>query len=239
MIRRLVLSVSVSAIVIGLVGPSSASAQQTVNFFVGGFVPRSLDARGPDDVLVRDFYLSQNPDGFLVFDVKDFRGFTGGAEYLVGLGDFFDAGLGIGAYSRTSPAIDADFTRPGGGEVEADLKLRIIPVTATFRYLPLGHHDAIEPYIGAGVGIYNWRYTETGSFVTTNQSIIQGTFTGSDTTVGPVVLGGVRVPAGRMRFGGEIRWQGGKGQLPSDQSFAGTKIDLGGFNYLFTIGVRF
>ena len=37
----------------------------------------------------------------------------------------------------------------------------------------------------------------------------------------------------------EIRWHGGKGQLPSDQSFAGTKIDLGGFNYLFTFGVRF
>ena len=114
MIRRLLLSITVSALVIGLVAPSSASAQQTINFFVGGFVPRSLEARGPDDVLVRDFYLSRNPSGFLIFDVKDFRGFTGGAEYLVGLGDFFDAGLGVGFYSRTSPAIDADFTRPGG-----------------------------------------------------------------------------------------------------------------------------
>jgi outer membrane protein W len=239
MIRRLLLSVSVSAIVIGFVAPSSASAQQTVNFFVGGFVPRALESRGSDDVLVRDFYLSRNPSGFLIFDVKDFRGFTGGAEYLVGLGDFFDAGLGIGYYSRTSPAIDADFTRPGGGEVEADLKLRVIPVTATFRYLPLGHHDAIEPYVGAGVGIYNWQYTETGEFVTTTRSIIRGNFTASDTTVGPVVLGGIRVPAGRARIGGEIRWQGGQGSLPKDQSFAGSKIDLGGFNYLFTVGVRF
>lgn len=235
--RRLMLSLCATSLFTGFVAPPPASAQQTLNFLVGGFVPRNLDARGSDDVLVRDFYL--NPKGFLLFDMKDFRGFTGGAEYLVGLGDYFDAGLGVSIYSRTSPAIDADFTRPGGGEVEADLKLRIMPFTATFRYLPLGHHDAIEPYIGAGVGIYNWRYVETGEFVLSNRNIIRGTFEGSDTSVGPVILGGIRFPAGRARIGGEIRYQGGEGTLPSGQEFAGTKIDLGGLNYLFTVGVRF
>jgi hypothetical protein len=63
----------------------------------------------------------------------------------------------------------------------------------------------------------------------------------SDTTVGPVVLGGVRFPVGSRGsgFGGEIRWQGGKGDLPAALNFAGPKIDLGGFNYLFTINVGF
>ena len=237
MMRRLLLCVCASAVITGFVAPSTAAAQQTVNFFVGGFVPRGIDARGPGEVLFNDFYL--NPRWFLVFDMKDFRGFTGGAEYLAGLGDHFDAGLGVGIYSRTSPAIDADFTRPGGSEVQADLRLRIVPVTATLRYLPLGHHDAIEPYVGAGVGIYNWRYMETGDFVDSKNNIIRGTFTGSDTSVGPVIVGGVRVPAGKARIGGEIRYQRGEGNLPSDQGFAGTKIDLGGLSYLFTVGVRF
>jgi hypothetical protein len=49
----------------------------------------------------------------------------------------------------------------------------------------------------------------------------------------------VRVPVGAARIGGEIRYQGGTGDLPRDQEFAGSKINLGGFNYLFTIGVRF
>lgn len=235
--KRRLLCVFAVAVIAGVVTPSNAAAQQTVNLFVGGFIPRGLDSRGVNDVLSRDFYLNSN--GFLIFDMKDFRGFTGGAEYLVGLGDFFDAGLGVGIYRRTSPAIDADFTRPNGSEVEADLTLRIIPFTATFRYLPLGHHDAIEPYIGAGVGVYNWRYTETGDFVLSNRNIITGAFQGSDTTVGPVILGGVRVPVGRARIGGEIRYHGGEGNLPADQDFAGTKINLGGFNYLFTVGVRF
>jgi outer membrane protein W len=232
MLRRLTLSFSAIALIMGVVATPSASAQQTVNFFVGGFVPRGFDSRGSDDVLVRD-------TSFLIFSIRDFRGATAGGEYLVGLNDFFDAGLGIGIYSRSSPAIDADFTRPNGSEVESTLELRIMPITATFRYLPLGHHDAIEPYIGAGVGILNWRYTESGDFVNASQNIIRGTFTGSDTTVGPVILGGVRVPVGAARIGGEIRYQGGKGDLPTDQDFAGTKINLGGFNYLFTVGVRF
>src|SRR5262249_13646704 len=151
-----------------------------INFFVGGFVPHKTD-RGVDDVLNRN-------EDFLIFNIKDFNGATVGGEYLVGLGDFFDAGLGIGYYSRTSPAIDADFVRPDGSEVEADLKLRIIPITATVRFLPLGHHDAITPYVGGGVGILRWKYSESGDFVLANQNIVRGTFVGSDTTVAPVIL---------------------------------------------------
>src|SRR5262245_16629615 len=212
MLRRLLLAVVASAFVLGVLATPSASAQDsTINLFVGAFVPRPLVDRGVDDVLFRDFYL--NSGGFLVFDKKDFNGPTAGAEYLAGLGDFFDAGFSVGVYSRTSPAIDADFTRPNGAEVESDLKLRIIPITATIRYLPLGHHDAIEPYVGGGVGIYNWRYTETGDFVTSGQRIINDTFTGSDTSIGPVILGGVRVPVGSVRIGGEVRYQGGLGDL--------------------------
>jgi hypothetical protein len=232
MMRRLLLLGCAIALITGFIAVPQASAQQSVNFYIGGFIPRGFDSRGRDDVLFRD-------SDFLLFNIGDFKGVTTGAEYLVGLGDFFDAGLGIGYYSRTSPAIDRDFTHPNGSEVEADLKLRIVPVFATVRYLPLGHHDAIEPYIGGGVGIYNWRYTEDGDFVNSSNVIVRGTFEGSDTTVGPVILGGVRVPIGRAGIGGEIRYQGGKGDLPADQLFSGPKINLGGFNYLFTVNVKF
>ena len=232
--RRLLVSCMTMGLLAGFIDTPTASAQQSVNFYVGGFVPRSLDARGTDDVLFR------NGD-FLLFDLKDFKGVTAGGEYLVQLGDFFDAGLGVGIYSRTSPAIYFDFTHPGGAEIEQDLKLRVIPVTATIRFLPLGHHDAIVPYVGGGVGIYRWRYAETGEFLDRQNNIFRDSFVASDTTVGPVILGGVRIPVGSKgsAFGGEIRYQGGKGDLPLDKGFAGTKIDLGGFNYLFTINVGF
>src|SRR5262249_4332214 len=67
MLRRLLLTVVTSALVLGVLAAPPASAQDaTINLFVGAFVPRPLVDRGVDDVLYRDFYL--NPGGFLVFD---------------------------------------------------------------------------------------------------------------------------------------------------------------------------
>ncbi len=234
MMRRLLVSFCGIGLIAGFIATPTASAQQTVNFFVGAFVPRGFDARGTDDVLRKN-------SAFLIFEVKDFNGPVVGGGWTVGIADLFDAGFDVAFYQRTSPAIDQDFVRPNGSEIDSQLKLRIVPVTATFRYLPLGHHDAFVPYIGAGVGIYRWQYTESGDFADSKGNIYSGTFVGSDTSVGPVILGGARIPIGSKGsgVGGEIRYQGGKGNLPSGQGFAGTTIDLGGFNYLFTINVGF
>lgn len=238
--RRLMLSLAAVGLVGAFIAAPAASAQQSVNFFLGGFVPTSADARGDhgDDVLVQN----QN---FLLFRIDRFTGPTVGGEYLVGLGDFFDAGLGIGFYQRTVSAADANFNNTNGSNIVADLKLRIVPFDATVRVLPLGHRAPIVPYVGAGVGIYAWRYSESGQFVdytppvSRTPPVFNATFTGSGTAVGPVVLGGVRVPIGPMAPGFEIRWQGGRGDLPSNQSFSATKVDLGGINYLFTFDIRF
>ena len=52
--RRLLVSLSAVALISGFVAAPSASAQQSVNFYIGGFTPRALDARSDDDVLVQD-----------------------------------------------------------------------------------------------------------------------------------------------------------------------------------------
>jgi hypothetical protein len=175
---------------------------------------------------------------FLDFRLRDFNGPTVGAEYLVGLSEHFDAGLGVGFYSRTVNSRDADFNFPDGSPIRQDLKLRMVPFTATVRYLPLGRSDAFEPYIGAGVGVLRYRYQETGNFVDDSNTIYPATFTGTGAATGPVILGGARFPIGAMSIGGEIRYQYAKGDLPLDQFYV-SKIDLGGFSYLATFKVRF
>ena len=95
--------VAVAAVV--LLVPSIASAQQTLNFSVGGFVPKGDDGRDVDDVLV-------NNQDFLAFDIDDFHGATFGAEWLANMGDKFEAGLGIGYYSNSVPAV-WEATHPG------------------------------------------------------------------------------------------------------------------------------
>jgi len=229
--RRFV-SFSVAALVLGLLATPPASAQQSLNLYIGGFVPRAEDARDRNDVLVNNL-------NFLAFNIKDFSAPTVGGEWLVGLGNNFEGSLGVGFHTRTVPTVYLNFVNTNGSEIEQDLKLRVVPFTATVRFLPMGHHEGIEPYIGAGVGVLNYRYSESGQFLATDRTIFRDTFVGSGTATGPVILGGVRVVVGSWGVGGEIRYQSAKGDLPKDQDFAGSKIDLGGFNYLFTVNVRF
>jgi outer membrane protein W len=230
--RRLITASLLALVVVGVFGSRVASAQQQVSFSVGGFSPRGEDARSSTDVLVNNL-------DFLAFRISDFGGPVFGGEYLIALGNNFDAGGGVGFYQRSVPTVYADFTNSNGSEIEQTLKLRVIPFTATVRWLPLGHHNGVEPYIGAGVGVFNYRYSESGQFLATDSSIFRGTFVGSGTATGPVILGGIRVPVGSWGVGGELRYQSAEGTLPADQDFAGSKIDLGGITYTFTINIRF
>ena len=187
--RRLATAGVMTMAILGFIGTPVASAQQQVSFSVGGFSPRSETSRTTDDVLVNNL-------DFLAFRVSDFSGWVFGGEYLIGLGNNFDAGFGVGYYQRTVPTVYNDFVNANGTEIEQDLRLRVVPFTASVRWLPMGHHNGVEPYVGAGVGVFNYRYSETGQFLATDGSIFNGNFVGSGTATGPVILGGVRVPVG-------------------------------------------
>ncbi len=213
--------------------PATTFAQQSLTFSFGGFVPRSEEARFRNDDV-----LANNLD-FLAFNIKDFSSGTVNLEYTAPLGDFFEAGLGVGIYRSTVPSVYADFVNDNGSEIEQDLKLRIVPFTATIRFLPLGHGRGIEPFLGAGLGIFNWRYTETGEFIFSDGVIDRDSFVGSGTSTGPVILGGLRIPLGAWGLGTEIRYQRAEGDLPVEEEFAGSRIDLGGWTYLATLHVRF
>lgn len=228
------LSLATAALVLaGLLAPATSYAQQSINLYVGGFVPKGEDARDTNDVLWNNL-------DFLSFNVKDFNGATAGAEYLVGLNDYLEAGLGVGIYSRSVPSVYANLVNSNNTEIEQTLKLRQVPFTATVRFLPIGRGAGIEPYIGAGVAVINWRYSESGQFVDfTDKSIFRDTFEGKGTATGPTVLGGIRIPIGVADVGFEARWQKALGDLPADLGFAGTKVDLGGWNYLGTFRVKF
>ena len=244
--RRVILSglkVCAAATVIGLLASPAALAQQSLNLNIGGFSPKSEDGRTANDVLVND--LTVEPA--LAFNVSDFNTAVFGAEYLVGLGPIFEASLGIAYQSRSVPSVYDQFVNDDGSEIEQTLKLRDVPFSATIRFLPLGRNrGGVQPFIGGGVGIHAWRYSETGDFVADNGDIFRNSYEASGTATGPVILGGVRVPIGSWGVGGELRWQSAVGDLPSDSGFVTDqridnqpKIDLGGFTYQFSVNFRF
>jgi hypothetical protein len=230
----------IAAAVLGLVATPAASAQQALNLSIGGFSPRGEDGRTPNDVLVND--LTQLP---LIFNISDFRSVVIGADYLIGFGNNFEAGLGIGYQRRSVPSVYGDLINNDGSEIEQTLRLRVVPFNATVRFLPLGRHASVEPYIGAGVGIFAFRYTESGQWVDrSDSSIFRQTYVGSGSATGPLIVGGIRAPLGNFAPGFELRYQSAIGDLPADQFTTDAtnqrpKIDLGGFTYLFSVNLRF
>lgn len=243
MMKRMKAAVCTAAVLV-LAGASQAQAQitqvsgsggQSIGFNLGYFSVRGEDSRVDGDVLfanLADF----EP---LLFDVKDFNGATFGGEYLFAINDYLEGGVGVSFYQRTVPSIYADVVNDNGSEIAQDLKLRQIPINATVRFLPLGR-GGIEPYIGAGIGLINWRYSEVGEFVdTSDYSIFRDRFVADGTALGPVILGGVRFPVADVwTVGGELKYQKADGEIDSPD-FLGDRIDLGGVSASFTLHFRF
>jgi hypothetical protein len=219
-----------------LLGATAAGAQdlgkQTVNFTLGYFTPLGYDARDDDDVLLAN-------STFLLFDLDEFNGASVGGEWLFPLARHIEGGIGVSYSSQTVPSVYADFVDPDGTEIDQDLRLRLTPLAFTVRVVPVSPRSPIQPYFGGGVGLISWQYREQGEFVDFNagREIFTERFEESGTNAGPIVLGGIRFAGDAFSTGFEIRYQHASGDLGLD--FAAPKIDLGGWTYNFTAGIRF
>ncbi|PYR76195.1 MAG: hypothetical protein DMF87_18720 [Acidobacteria bacterium] len=231
MTRLLRIALALAGIAVVLLEARPALAQQTFNVSIGYFTLHGQDARVSGDVLTAN-------RNFLTFDVKDFNGASIGGEWLFPVGKYIEAGAGVAFTRRTVPTVYTRLVNSDGSEIQQDLRLRTIPATFTFRLLPLGQDRGFQPYLGGGLGVINWRYAESGQFVdTSTNAIFNNSYAASGTATGPVGMGGIRFAGDSVATGFEIRYQ--KAQADLAPPFAGPKIDLGGWSYLFTVGARF
>jgi opacity protein-like surface antigen len=215
----------------------AAPAQADTLFGITGglFAVKSESNRDVDDVIYQN-------RGFLSFDVSDFNGGTIGGEVLVGAGRFLEVGVGAGYYQRTVPSVYLDFVNVSGREIEQDTELQVVPISATARLFPLGRDQGVQPYVGGGIALLNWKYTESGEFVDFNNGneVFRDTFTDKGNVTAPVVLGGVRFAlSDAVLLGGEFRYQAGKADLDPGLGFAGDRLDLGGYTTQLTLHIRF
>jgi len=218
--------------------PAAAAAQSSLSINVGYFTVRGFDGRVPGDTLVANL---DSPAPFaLDFRLKDFNNATIGAEWLFPIGTFLEGGVGVSYYQRTVASRYADLVNDtSNSDISQDLRLRVVPITATVRFLPLGRRAAVQPYIGAGIGVLAWSYRESGDFVDASYNVFSDTFSQSGTAVGPVIMGGVRVPLSlNFALGGEVRYQKADASLDANQ-FAGNRIDLSGVSYQANFVFRF
>ena len=239
--RRAVIRTTLTCAVVLLAGAATASAQLVQSFQVHGglFFPRGFDGRPADDVLVENLSVAEP----LLFDIGDFRGGTIAAEWGVGVGRHLELAAGVGYYRRTVPSVYRNLVDITGLEIEQDLRLRVVPISAVVRLLPFGDASSIQPYIGGGVSALTFRYSEVGEFVDLNDfSTFPARYIATGTTPGGVFLAGVRFPIGGDIYGltTEYRYQWGAGDTGgADAGFLQDKIDLSGGNLTFGFLMRF
>ena len=233
---------------VGAASPASAQVVQSIHFGAGIFAPRGFDSRVDNDVLLRDSlgeFLPADPSlsDALAFEMADFRAGQLFGEWNIAFGDRLEVGAGVGFYKRSVPTVYYDVVDEQGFDIDQTLSLRVIPLTAVVRFLPFGRAGDVQPYIGAGIGAFSYRYAEFGRFVDPETlDIFEDRFTTTGVAPGGVVLGGVRLPIGGDIYGLTLegRYQFATGDTGGiDAGFLADKIDLGGFQFNVGLLVRF
>jgi opacity protein-like surface antigen len=227
-----------------IVRVGQSDTRNTVTFNLGYFALPGAESRVDDDAIVPNLLDLARREDLAPLEIGDFNSVSFGGEWLYGITEYLEVGAGVGFYRKTVETAYAHDTHEDGSDIAQDLKLRIVPVTATVRFLPFGRSAAVQPYAGVGIGILNWRYTEIGEFIDEDGFVfsnVENPFDKSGTAVGPVVLFGLRAPIGDVwSIGADFRWQKAEGDgLLAEDDFLGDKIDLGGWTSSVTFGFRF
>jgi hypothetical protein len=217
-----------------LAQPAAAQVVQSLDLTVGAWVPNGIASRNVNDVLLANL-------DTLTFRISDLRTVDVQGEWNLSFGDHIEAGFGLGYQQGQARPFNTAYVDPTGANIYQTDTLRVIPFQAVVRFLPFGKMGAFQPYVGAGVGVLRWRYSEIGNFVDGNLNIFSGNYASSGTTVGPILLGGVKVPIGGDVYAltMEVRYQQGVGTLDPSQQFAGSKVDLSGISTKFGFLIRF
>lgn len=228
---RLILTVGI----VLLAGASSVRAQG-LDLRIGGFFPRTQESWF-QEVAFDLFNVSKS----------DFRGVYGGAEYNTVLARNVELGFSVDGYSRAVGSFYRDYTRPSGGEIEQTLKLEMVPVGLTLRFVPTGKRASIAPYVGGGVDAVFYKYEEYGDFIDfydPDLAIYSDHFKDSGTAFGAHVVAGIRVYVNRdFAIVGEGRYQWAKKDMGEDfvspePGFTNT-LDLSGPSFTLGVHVRF
>src|SRR6188768_3164268 len=147
-----------------MAAPASAQVVQSVQFGGGYFWPKGLDARATGDVLQRDFEgrvlrgapvvpNEPTPTDALVFHIGEFGSGHLFGEWNLGIGKHIELGFGTGYSRQTVPTIYRDVVdKKTGAEIQQNLRLQMIPMTAVVRFFPFGGPGDVQPYAGAGFG---------------------------------------------------------------------------------------
>ena len=246
--RRWIGVAGLTVVLTAMAAPASAQIIHSLSLGAGVFTPRGFAGRVDGDVWVANQSqpeLEPGVTGSLAFDIGDFQTMSFFGEWNVQFNHRLEVGVGLGYYGDTVDSRYRDLVNSAAGfsDIKQQLQLRAIPITPTVRFLPFGKTGGFQPYVGTGLAIINFKYTEAGEFVdTSDYTIFSDKYVADGWAVGPVVLGGMRIPIGggiwAITVEGRYQWASGD-TGGFDAGFLGDKLDLSGGYLQFGALIRF
>ena len=224
------------ALTTALLGAAAPSRAGALDLRLGAFFPHAHSNLFDDAAEL--FFLDPQ---------KDFRGVMGGIEYSTRLADNVELGVSLDGFDRLRDTSYRDYTHPDGGEIRQTLKLSIVPLGATLRFVPTGRRVAVAPYLGVGADLFYWRWHEYGDFIDfqdPSNPIVADSFRSDGWKAGFHVTGGVRFRVTHdFAVVAEGRYQRAKAKMGDDFAPNGpgleNEIDLSGWSATVGVHIRF
>jgi len=196
---------------------------------VGGFAPRGHSDLFSD---VNELYGVRH---------QDFQGVTGGIEYSFNATDHVELGVHLDGYGRWVDSSYRDFENEDGSPIFQQLRLTVVPLGVSVRFLPAGRRARVSPYVTAGADVFFYKYEEQGDFIdffTDDLDISSDAFVSEGAAGGFHVAAGLRVPVSPdFSVTGEVRYQQARTRMNDD--FSQNRIDLSGVSGTVGVHVRF
>ena len=178
----------------------------------------------------------------LAFEKQDMLSEYYGIEYEHFFGSQISFSLEGGYYKKELYSMYKDFEYDDGSPIYQNLALKITSIEADFKFYPVSHRRKFYPFLGAGIGMYYWKYEQWGDFLIFDGNevvdVLEGEYLETSTyTAGFNAKGGFVFRFNRQwGISFETRYVHLKGDLSAFfQDFE--KLDLGGFT--FNLGVNF
>jgi opacity protein-like surface antigen len=229
---RTVASLVLAALVL-LPWPASGS---DLDLRIGAFFPRAQSNLFADN---RELYGFGEDDPV---GKSDWVGVYGGAEWRFRIAPSLYAGLHVDGYGRTLNTEYRDFERPSGRPIEQSLKLSIVPLGASLRWVPRDGRRDVSPYLGAGIDAVFYKYEEIGDFIDffdDDLPVVEDHFVDDGAALGFHALAGLRVPlTDDISLTGEARYLWARTDMGDDFG-PDLEIDLSGLSATFGVSIRF
>lgn len=218
------------ALILGGTAPAAASG---LDIRLGAFFPQA------DSDLFRD------AEELYTVGKGDWPGPTGGIEYSRRVGSNVEVGFHLDGYGRSVRTQYRDFVNENGSDIRQRLRLNIVPLGMSVRFLPAGRRSRsrmkLEPYVAIGGDVIFYKYEADGDFVdfvSDDLDIRSDAFLSEGAALGVHGAAGVRVPVSHdVSITGEVKYQYAKTDMAGD--FRQNEIDLSGATATLGVHLRF